>query len=63
MGRVKFSDEFKQDAAAQITEWDYPLTVVQGRLDLNSHLLFIWRKRCSKINGAGTMIRPLILGV
>jgi transposase-like protein len=63
MGRVKFSDEFKQDVAAQITEWGYPLTVVQGRLDVSSHLLFIWRKRCSKITGAGPMIRPLISGV
>ncbi len=37
MGKSNFSDEFKRDAVAQITERRYPVAEVSGRLGVSQH--------------------------
>lgn len=39
MGRANFSDDFKRDAVAQITERGYPAAEVSKRLGVSPHLL------------------------
>jgi transposase len=43
MGQPNFSDEFKRDAVAQLTERGYPVAEVSQRLGVNSHSLFTVR--------------------
>jgi hypothetical protein len=38
MGKPNFSDEFKCDAVAQITERGYPVAEVSQRLGVSQHL-------------------------
>jgi hypothetical protein len=40
MGKVNFSDDFKRDAVAQITERDYPVAEVSKRLGVSPHSLY-----------------------
>lgn len=40
MGQANFSDEFKRDAVAQITERGYRVVEVSERLGLNQHLVY-----------------------
>ncbi len=44
MGKPNFSDEFKRDAVAQITERGYRVSEVSER-----HSLYSWRKRFGKV--------------
>ncbi|WP_182115448.1 transposase, partial [Sphingobium yanoikuyae] len=44
MGNGNFSDEFKRDAVAQITERGYRVSEVSER-----HSLYSWRKRFGKV--------------
>ena len=39
MGTVNFSDDFKRDAVAQITERGYPVKEVSARLGVSQHSL------------------------
>ena len=39
MGKPSFSDEFKRDAVAQITERGYPVAEVSERLGVSQHSL------------------------
>ena len=48
MGKANFSDEFKRDAVAQITERGYPVAEVSQRLGVSQHSLYEWRKKFSK---------------
>jgi len=43
-----FTDEFKRDAVAQITERGYPVAEVSKRLGVSQHSLYAWRKKFSK---------------
>jgi len=43
-----FTDEFKRDAVAQITERGYPVAEVSQRLGVSQHSLYAWRKKFSK---------------
>lgn len=43
MGKPNFSDGFKRDAVAQITERGYPLTEVSQRLRVSQHSLYSWK--------------------
>lgn len=43
-----FSDEFKRDAVAQITERGYPVAEVSKRLGVSQHSLYAWRRKFSK---------------
>ena len=40
MGKGNFSDDFKRDGVAQITEWGYPVSEISERLCVNPHSLF-----------------------
>jgi len=40
MGKPNFSDEFKRDAVAQITERGYPVAEVSQRLGVSQHSLY-----------------------
>ena len=65
MGKVNFSDDFKRDAVAQITERGYPVAEVSQRLGVSQHSLYAWRKTFSKLSsssgedGQATRIRRL----
>ena len=48
MGIGNFSDEFKRDAVAQITERGYPVAEVSKRLGVSQHSLYAWRRKFSK---------------
>lgn len=48
MGRSNFSDDFKRDAVAQITERGYPVAEVSKRLGVSAHSLYAWKKKYSK---------------
>ena len=47
MGTGNFSDEFKRDAVAQITERGYPVAEVSRRLGVSQHSLYTLRKKFS----------------
>ena len=45
MGKPNFSDEFKRDAAAQITERCYRVAEVSQRLGVSPHALYAWKRQ------------------
>jgi len=49
MGNANFSDEFKRDAVAQITERGYRVAEVSERLGISQHSLYSWRKQFGKV--------------
>ncbi len=51
MGKVNFSDDFKRDAVAQITERGYPVSEVSQRLGVSPHSLYAWKKKFSQPSG------------
>ena len=51
VGTVNFTDEFKRDAVAQITERGYPVAEVSKRLGVSQHSLYAWRRKFSKPSG------------
>ena len=51
MGRASFSDEFKRDAVAQITERGYPVAEVSQRLGGSQHSLYAWKRKFSQPSG------------
>ncbi len=48
MGKSTFSDDFKRDAVAQITERGYPVAEVSQRLGVSQHSLYAWKKKYSQ---------------
>ncbi|MCT2539968.1 IS3 family transposase [Sedimentimonas flavescens] len=48
MGTSTFSDEFKRDAVAQITERGYPVSEVSERLGVSKHSLYAWKRKFAK---------------
>ncbi len=48
MGTNKFSDDFKRDAVAQITERGYPVAEISKRLGVSTHSLYAWKKKISR---------------
>lgn len=48
MGTVAFSDEFKCDAVAQITEQGYTVSEVSERLGVSKHSLYAWKRKRAK---------------
>lgn len=48
MSSSKFSDEFKRDAVAQITERGYPVREVSERLGGSAYSLYAWKKKFAK---------------
>lgn len=53
MGKGNFSDDFKRDAVAQITERGYPVAEVSQRLGVSPHSLYAWKKKFAKGSEAG----------
>ena len=53
MGKANFSDDFKRDAVAQITERGYPVAEVSKRLGVSPHSLYAWKKKFSQPSGGG----------
>ena len=51
MGKANYSDDFKRDAVAQITERGYPVAEVSRRLGVSQHSLYGWRKKFSQPSG------------
>ena len=51
MGKANFSDDFKRDAVAQITERGYPIAEVSLRLGVSPHSLYAWKKKFSRSPG------------
>ena len=48
MGNGNFSDEFKRDAVAQITERGYRVAEVSERLGVSQHSLYMWKRGSSE---------------
>lgn len=48
MGPGHFTDDFKRDAVAQITERGYPVAEVSKRLGVSPHSLYAWKRKFSK---------------
>ncbi|WP_157115674.1 IS3 family transposase [Ketogulonicigenium robustum] len=48
MGTNTFSDDFKRDAVAQITERGYPAREVSERLGVSTHSLYAWKRKFAK---------------
>ena len=48
MGTGNFSDDFKRDAVAQITERGYPVSEVSERLGVSKHSLYAWKRKFAK---------------
>ena len=48
MGKPNFSDEFKRDAVAQITERGYPVAEVSQRLGVSAHSLYAWKRQFAR---------------
>jgi hypothetical protein len=44
-GKPNFSDAFKRDAVAQITERGYPVAEVSQRLGVSQHSLYAWKRQ------------------
>jgi transposase len=47
MGKANFSDDFKRDAVAQITQRGYPVAEVSKRLGVSPHSLYEWKRKFS----------------
>lgn len=45
MGKPNFSDEFKRDVVAQISERWYPVAEVSQRLGMSLHSLYAWKRQ------------------
>ena len=54
MGKPNFSDEFKRDAVAQITERGYPVAEVSQRLGVSQHSLYAWKRQLAKVVSGDT---------
>ena len=52
MGKANFTDDFKRDAVAQITERGYPVAEVSQRLGVSQHSLYAWKKKFGKASGS-----------
>ena len=48
MGTSNYSDDFKRDAVAQITERGYPVREVSERLGVSPYSLYAWKKKFAK---------------
>jgi transposase-like protein len=49
MGKANFSDEFKRDPVAQITERGYRVAEVSQRLGVSPHSLYMWKRQFGKV--------------
>lgn len=52
MVKGNFSEDFKRDAVAQITERGYPVAEVSQRLGVSTHSLYAWKRQYAKAFGS-----------
>ena len=45
---IRFTDEFKQDAVAQVVERGYAVSEVAGRLGISTKSLYTWKAQFAK---------------
>ncbi len=55
MGTGNYTDQFKRDAVAQITERGYPIKGVSERLGISLHSLYRWKRK----NARNGMLSPV----
>lgn len=48
MGTDNFTDDFKRNAVAQITERGYPAKDVSERLGVSTHSLYAWKRKFAR---------------
>ena len=60
MGTGNFTDDFKRDAVAQITERGYPAKEVSERLGVSTHSLYAWKRKFAKAVSGETEKVPAI---
>jgi transposase len=48
MRKPNFSDEFKRDAVAQITERGYTVAEISQRLGVSQHWLYAWKRQLTR---------------
>lgn len=48
IGTGNFTDDFKRDAVAQITERGYAAKEVSARLGVSTHSLYAWKRKFAK---------------
>lgn len=48
MSGVRFTDEFKCDAVAQVVDRGYPGTEISDRLGISTKLLYTWKAQFSQ---------------
>ena len=53
MKTSSFSEDFKRDAVAQITERGYPVAEVSKRLGVSPHSLYAWKKKFLRPSSSG----------
>ena len=54
MGTGNFTDDFKRDAVAQITERGYPAKEVSKRLGVSTHSLYAWERKLATAGSGDT---------
>lgn len=54
MSMIKFSDDFKRDAVAQITQRGYRVAAVSEQLGVSAHSLYSWKRNFSKAASGDT---------
>ena len=54
MGTSNFTDDFKRDAVAQITERGYSAKEVSARLGVSTHSLHAWKRKFAKAVSGNT---------
>jgi transposase len=45
---IRFTDEFKQDAVAQVVERGYPVSEAAARLGISTKSLYTWKAQFAK---------------
>lgn len=59
---IRFTDEFKQDAVAQVVERGYAVSEVAERLGISTKSLYTWKAQFSQSPRSGP-ISPLKLAI
>ncbi|MDF1670058.1 MAG: transposase [Roseovarius sp.] len=59
--RIRFSDEFKQDAVAQVVERGYAVSEVAERLGISTKSLYTWKAQFAKSQRARSEVADRLL--
>lgn len=53
---IRFTDEFKQDAVAQVVERGYAVSEVAERLGISTKFLYTWKAQFAKLPRGGSEV-------